>query len=273
MNDPMNPSWVKSLEDYCKEFNIPKERLADILQDPKVNPMIRGKGFEYSSLTFLQNNLDPDFYEVSKPNINAQSMKHDVDILIKHKPSNKTISIECKLSGKGSFKQSKLGKFSSTVKCMRSRTLGEELIKQRAPQIGVSIPQLRAHKDSYLYSDFDLVFSSFANSFYTTHIDSGEYIWNPSEYQIAFLKKLLNANESKLQAATFEFILIAKASDIAPIGGYCECKRRDCKSRKTCPFIPNYPVVDFDSITNLPLKPWHPISEVNELLEQVLSKK
>jgi hypothetical protein len=100
MNNPKNPRWIEALEDYCSEFNIPKEKLAQILQDPKVNPMIRGKGFEYSSLLFLQENLNSDIYEVSKPNMNAQSMQHDVDILVKHKPSGATISIECKLSGK-----------------------------------------------------------------------------------------------------------------------------------------------------------------------------
>lgn len=273
MNNPKKPDWIEALEDYCSEFNIPKEKLAQILQDPKVNPMIRGKGFEYSSLLFLQENLNLDIYEVSKPNMNAQSTQHDVDILVKHKPSGATISIECKLSGKGSFKKSKNGLYYSTVKCMRSRTLGEELIKQRAPQIGVTVPQLRAHKDSYLYTDFDLVFSSFANAFYTTEKDSGAYIWNPSEDQITFLKKLLDEDESQLQKATFNFILIAKASDVAPIGGYSECTRRDCKRQKVCPFIPNYPVVNFDSNTNLPIEPWYSIYKIDKLLEEVLSKK
>jgi hypothetical protein len=51
---------------------------------------------------------------------------------------------------------------------MRSRTLGVELINQRAPQMGVSVPHLTAHKDSYLSSDFDIVISSLGNAFYET---------------------------------------------------------------------------------------------------------
>jgi hypothetical protein len=265
--------WLLALEKYCEEFNIPKENLADILQDPKVNPMIRGKGFEYTALQALQKSLNPAKYEVSKPNMNAQSMQHDVDILVTHKPTGKTISVECKLSGKGSFKKSKLDEYYSTVKCMRSRTLGEELIKTRAPLLGVSEPQLRAHKDSYLFSDFDLVVSSLANAFYETDKETGAYVWNPSQDHKDFLKNLLNESENNLQHATFNYILVAKAFDVAPIGGFTKCNRKDCKHKEDCPFIPNYPVVNFDKINRKPVEPWHSISNIESLIEDILGKK
>ena len=56
--------------------------------------MIRGKGFEFSTLIAFQNILNSEIWEVSKPNMNAQAMQHDVDILVKHIPSAKTISVD-----------------------------------------------------------------------------------------------------------------------------------------------------------------------------------
>jgi hypothetical protein len=101
--------WQNELIKYCVDFNIPIDYLSDILRDSKVNPMIRGKGFEFSTLMAFENILNPSVWAVSKPNMNAQAMQHDVDILVKHIPSGKTISVECKLSKKDSFRISKTG--------------------------------------------------------------------------------------------------------------------------------------------------------------------
>jgi hypothetical protein len=266
-------SWYEALVQYCLDFNIPIENLAEIMRDPKVNPMIRGKGFEYSTLQIFKKVLDPQIWEVSKPSMNAQAMDHDVDILVRHIPTNKNISVECKLSKKGSFKISRSGEITSAVKCMRSRTLGIEVIKDRAPLMGVTVSQLNGHKDNYLTTDFDVVVSSLGNAFYTTDEDTSDYVWTPSEDHLEAIKNILKNPDGDLKKSAFEYILIAKASDLAPKAGFYECTRRTCTKKTTCVFIPNYPVVEFDSKSGLPKLPWNPLTNLNSVLLEVLSKK
>jgi hypothetical protein len=258
---------------YCQDFNIPIDYLSDILRDSKVNPMIRGKGFEFSTLVAFQNILRSDIWEVSKPNMNAQAMQHDVDILVKHIPSGKTISVECKLSKKDSFRISKTGETTAAVKCMRSRTLGQEIIEDRAPIMGVTVEQLNAHKDNYLTTDFDVVASSFGNAFYTTDKESGDYIWTPASSHQEVIKKILQNPNVDLKKAAFDYILVAKASDLSPSSGFYACARRTCKHRDSCAFIPNYPVVKFDNSSGAPIKPWNSLRELENVLLEVLSKK
>jgi len=268
-----NSAWQNALTKYCIDFNIPIDYLSDILRDSKVNPMIRGKGFEFSALIAFQNILNPEIWEVSKPNMNAQAMQHDVDILVKHIPSGKTISVECKLSKKDSFRISKTGEISAAVKCMRSRTLGQEIIADRAPIMGVTIEQLNAHKDNYLTTDFDVVASSFGNAFYTTDKESGEYIWKPTASHQSVIKKILQNPTVDLKKAAFDYILVAKASDLSPAAGFAPCARKTCKHRDSCAFIPNYPVVKFDIASGEPTKPWNSLKSLEAVLLEVLSKK
>jgi len=266
-------AWQAALSKYCIDFNIPIEYLSDILRDPKVNPMIRGKGFEFSTLMAFRQILDPLVWDVSKPNMNAQALQHDVDILVKHLPSGKSISVECKLSKKDSFRVSKTGEITAAVKCMRSRTLGQEIIEDRAPIMGVTVDQLNSHKDNYLTTDFDIVASSFGNAFYTTDKDSGDYVWTPSISHQEVIKKILNQPEADLKKAAFDFILVAKAADLSPQAGFALCARRTCKHRDSCKFIPNYPVVKFDKNSGSPINPWNSLGSLQGILLEVLSKK
>jgi hypothetical protein len=268
-----NSAWQNALTKYCIDFNIPIDYLPDILRDSKVNPMIRGKGFEFSTLIAFQDILNPEIWEVSKPNMNAQAMQHDVDILVKHIPSGKSISVECKLSKKDSFRISKTGEIAAAVKCMRSRTLGQEIIADRAPIMGVTVEQLNAHKDNYLTTDFDVVASSFGNAFYTTDKESGEYIWKPTSSHKGVIEKILQSPNVDLKKAAFDYMLVAKASDLSPAAGFARCGRKACKHRDSCVFIPNYPVVKFDSASGEPTKPWSSLKSLEAVLLEVLSKK
>ena len=266
-------TWQDALIKYCVDFNIPIDYLSDILRDSKVNPMIRGKGFEFSTLMAFQKILIPEVWEVGKPNMNAQAMQHDVDILVKHIPSGKTISVECKLSKKDSFRISKTGEISAAVKCMRSRTLGQEIIAERAPIMGVTVEQLNAHKDNYLTTDFDVVVSSFGNAFYTTDKENGEYIWTPSSSHREVIEKILQTPNADLKKSAFDYILVAKAADLSPASGFYPCARKTCKHQDSCAFIPNYPVVKFDSRSGAPNKPWNSLKALEDVLLEVLSKK
>jgi hypothetical protein len=205
--------------------------------------------------------------------MNAQAMQHDVDLLVKHIPSGKTISIECKLSKKDSFRILKNGEITAAVKCMRSRTLGQEIIEDRAPIMGVTVEQLNAHKDNYLNTDFDVVASSFGNAFYTTDKESGDYIWAPDSSHQEVIEKILQQPNVDPKKAAFDYILVAKASDLSPSAGFYPCTRKTCKHRGSCTFIPNYPVVKFDNSSGAPIKPWSSLRALEDVLLQVLSKK
>ncbi len=115
--------WYETVAEFCKFYNIPLEHLADVLQEPKVIPMIRGKAFEFSVMLALQEILPKDEFEVSKTPMNAQFGSPDEDVLVLYKPTQTTISVECKLAAKGRFRLHKKQGDEIRVKCMRSRTV------------------------------------------------------------------------------------------------------------------------------------------------------
>lgn len=47
----MSNDWQQKIEEYCEKYNIPISYLAETLLEPKVVPMIRGKGFEFSAMS------------------------------------------------------------------------------------------------------------------------------------------------------------------------------------------------------------------------------
>jgi hypothetical protein len=118
-----NKTWIEKVEAYCIKYNIPLSYLAEIINEPKVVPMIRGKAFEFSAMLKLQEVLSPKWV-IDKPVMNAQFGFHDMDVRVKHVETGKTIGVECKLAGKDNFKKLKDGTYQIRIKCMRSRTLG-----------------------------------------------------------------------------------------------------------------------------------------------------
>ena len=106
--------------------------------------MIRGKAFEFTVAEKLQGMLEPSVWSITKLQINAQTGLHDIDVQVTHLPTNKTIRLECKLAKKGSCHVD--GNYTTIlVKCMRSRTLGEEMIERLSPKIGIAKDVLRVH--------------------------------------------------------------------------------------------------------------------------------
>lgn len=151
-------AWIRQIIKYCKDYNIPPEYLHETLSEPKVIPMIRGKAFEFSAMLALKSILkDNDNWSVDKIPMNAQSGEHDIDLQVTHLPSGKIIRIECKLAKKEGYRKKTDGHHEISVKCMRSRTLGEAKVKELAPKLGVSESVLTIHNDQYLPSDFDFI--------------------------------------------------------------------------------------------------------------------
>lgn len=285
-----NPEWLKKLEQFCYEYNIEIEFLSDILTDPKVIPMIRGKGFEFTTRKILFNLLPSQQYEVANPRLNAQSGLKDIDVAIRDKRTEKNYSVECKLSSKGSFKWKKNEPPSIKVKCMRSRTLGEVAARQKANSTGINYELLKLHNDQYVSDDFDFVITSIANAFYETD-QNGLFYWSPPSISQPFLNKI----GVETQNDAFYKLYVAKSERLSVNGQNrsggriieCHKKRKKSVISKTnqdtdkfircqdilqevgetyCNFIPNYPTIYFNPDTGKPYPPWFEVQEIKKFL-------
>lgn len=256
----MVEEWTKKIEEYCNIFNIPLYFLSDTLLEPKVIPMIRGKSFEFTVYDLLKNHLDNHIWEVSKPNMNSQLNSHDVDVQIKDKRTGKEISLECKLSGKGGCRVT--GETTEIkVKCMRSRTLGIEMVRSLSVQRGIPEDVLTIHNDQYLPTDFDFVITSIGNSFYQT-VDN-QYVFQPTENQLPFLNNFPNIN---LRDETFNTLYISRSTKISVnTENHVVCTRHKCQNKTNCGFIPNYPIIKFNTNSLIPTNNWYPINRCHEL--------
>jgi len=266
----MTGDWTSKVVEFCETFNIPLEFLADTLNEPKVIPMIRGKAFEFSVIIGLKEVLPDSIWEVDHPTINAQSGLHDVDVSVVHRASGKKIRLECKLAKKGSFKTLENGQSEIRVKCMRSRTLGEEMVKSLAPKWGVPRNVLKTHNDQYLPSNFDVVITSIGNSFYETN-SAGIFVWQPTSAGKEFLNRLGGTKNGSLKDFAFQQMYLVRSSDIA-IGLYTgiKCTRRSCRNKNRCGFIPNYPIIKFSSSSPNPLNGWTPIAEASNFFQKLI---
>ncbi len=266
-------TWQKDIEKFCEHYNIPVEYLADTLNEPKVVPMIRGKAFEFSVLRKLKELLPISKWNVQKSLVNAQLGSHDEDVAIIHKERETRLSVECKLAGKGRFKKLRNGDFVINVKCMRSRTLGQNIVNRIAPQLGISAKLLNIHNDQYRFNDFDFVVTSIGNAFYETDED-GLFYWSPNEDGTYFLTRLFNTkDQDTLQKLAFEKMYITSSKNLSVGSGFHTCVRRTCPKPKKCGFIPNYPPISFNAETLLPTNGWFPIEEVEGFILSVLSER
>jgi len=266
-------TWQKDIEIFCTHYNIPVEYLASTLNEPKVVPMIRGKAFEFSVLKKLKELLPTSKWNVQKNLVNAQLGSHDEDVAIIHKESKTRSSVECKLAGKGRFKKLHNGDFVINVKCMRSRTLGENIVRRLAPQLGITEKLLNIHNDQYRFNDFDFVVTSIGNAFYETD-DDGLFYWSPKESGINFLTRLFDTDDQDtLQKLAFDKMYITSSKNLSVGNGFHTCSRKKCPKPKKCGFIPNYPSINFNAGTLLPTNGWVPIEEVEGFILSVLSKR
>lgn len=243
---------LNGIKNYCKNYDVLMKYLVEIISDLKVIPMIRGKSFEYSTSDRLKEELS-DRWEVKNLNINAQPNIHDIDVLVIRKKDNKQIRVECKLTKNNSFIiNNDIAKI--RVKCMRSRTFSDNASAERmAKNYKVSKEALLIHADSYRKEDFNFVITSLGNSMWKTI--NNKYVFNGYKKYFDFLKnKFPNHfnNFHNFQQETFNFLLFAKASDIAvSTMNNLKCTRKKCKNNgtdKNCGFIPNYPIINLNDV-------------------------
>jgi hypothetical protein len=124
---------IENLRKYCYEHGLDFSTLPDILNEPKVVPMVRGIGYEHVVTAYLTKLFDNDSrFKARKTIANPQLTVHGNDTEIVDILKNRTISIECKLAKNGSFKSrtNDVNYPHCRIKIMRSRTLGEEMIKK-----------------------------------------------------------------------------------------------------------------------------------------------
>lgn len=264
----MSKNWEEKVREYCEKYNIPILYLAETLYEPKVVPMIRGKAFEFSAMVALQEILPSSEWLVDKPMMNAQIGFHDIDVRVQHKRTKKVVRIECKLAKKGGYRLFPDGHSEIRVKCMRSRTLGPAKVKEMAPKLGISEKVLAVHNDQYLPADFDVVISSIGNAFYTTDKKTGLFEWKPSPKGSEFLSKIgFTGGKENLKDFAFKTMFVAKASDLTIGKNGVVCTRAQCKNKKACGFIPNYPIISFDKKTTKPNNGWVSIENALGLFE------
>lgn len=264
-------SWEKRLKQFCKKYDINIENIPEVINDPKVIPMIRGKAFEFIVSSKLSKILSSN-YKISNPALNAQTNIHDVDVEVIQTTNNRTYRIECKLASKGTFaksrRQPKLYDPSIKVKCMRSRTLGRSAAEQLSKTIDIPADVLMIHNDQYRPNNFDIVITSIANAFYDTNTD-GLYFWNPDSDGKNFLINLGINNQHQ----AFNTLYAAISYDIRSNENTgVKCTRQQCDN-SNCNFIPNYPLITFSSevnsfnqkTINKPKSPWVSIEEIETL--------
>ena len=268
----MSTDWQRRIEEYCRIYNIPIQSLADILYEPKVTPMIRGKGFEYTVMATLQNYLPENEWMVSKASIREEASFHDTDVRVFHKRTGRAIRVECKLADKESYRLRSNGDSAIRVKCMRSRTLGVKRVRELAPRLGVSEDSLSVHNDQYLPADFDFVITTIGNAFYRTDPTTGLYQWTPTERETEFLSRLQASSDGDLKDATFNNIFIAGTRGLAARSDTgVVCTRRNCTDNTNCGFVPNYPAIAFDSRTQRPVQPWVTIEECADIFRKFVT--
>jgi hypothetical protein len=265
----MSNDWQQKVKEYCDRYNIPISYIAETLYEPKVVPMIRGKAFEFSAMIALQEILPENEWKVSKATMGEEISFHDTDIRVFHKRTGKVIRVECKLAKKEGYRLFNDGHSEIRVKCMRSRTLGAAKVKELAPKLGVDEQVLAIHNDQYLSADFDVVVTSIGNAFYRTDRKTGLFEWKPKKTERDFLLNLNPPSEESLKDFAFARMYVARTTDLAarPTTGVI-CSRGKCKSKNSCGFIPNYPVIRFDAKTNKPTNGWVSIQESSSLFKR-----
>lgn len=244
---------VLKLKAYCYEHGLDFLTLADVLNEPKVVPMVRGIGYEHVVTSYLRKLFENDErFLAGKTIVNSQLTVKGSDSEIYDKEKNSNIRLECKLAANGSFSLSTRDRNYAhcKIKIMRSRTLGDEMIKRVAANGESTVEELTAHKDSYLPTYFDYVITNLRNAFYIT-TDEDTFRFEPSDDQWSFLEKYFNTNNHNEIDDLLKFThFYIKSEDLTPKHNGILCNRRGCPNPSTCNFIPNYPIFRMEGIMN-----------------------
>lgn len=181
---------LKSIREYCDTYNVPQDKLIDILEDQKVLPMIRGKATEYIGTAVLRRALDDGQWSVEKLNLNPQPGTRDEDISITYRRTGTRLKAETKNAVRGKFslgtKKTPAPHF--TVKCHKSRSHLK-----------------KASNDRYEVGDFDVLLCNVSNAIFAGRsldpglpliTDENAITWLKSHYDVG--------TDSELRRATYD---------------------------------------------------------------------
>lgn len=116
----------RKVQEYCAKYSIPIDYFFDILNDQKVAPMMRGKGWEFEILSAVSPHLNPAEWIIEKLNLNPQPNTPDVDVGITHKLTGVRLKVESKPAVRGSISTGRRCRIVLVphfkVKCHRSRS-------------------------------------------------------------------------------------------------------------------------------------------------------
>ena len=247
----MNKEIIQRIIDYCTDHGLDFQSLPEIIDEPKVAPMIRGIGFEYVIKNYLNKLIkNKKRFLIKKEIVNSQLNVKGDDLKIYDEECKKSYSLECKLAKNNSYSKEtkKIQHQHCRIKVMRSRTLGDEIILRLAKKGEANVEELKSHKDSYLYNHFDLVITNLRNAFYITNSEK-KFIFSPNDEEWSFLEIFFNIkSHNKIDDELKNNHFYANSIDLAPISKHHECNRKKCPNPKTCKFISNYPIFDFSKI-------------------------
>jgi hypothetical protein len=121
-------------------------------------------------------------------------------------------------------------------------------------------------------NNFDVVVTSIGNAFYRTEAETGIFEWQPTAQEVHFLTQLLQKPPDLLKDAAFETLYAASAKQLAILpDNNLTCTRKQCSAPNSCGFIPNYPIIHFESSTSKPNAPWVELAEVAGLFRTLAS--
>ncbi len=170
---------------------------------------------------------------------------------------------------------------------MRSRTTKTpKKVEAAAKMLGVSPEAFLIHSDQYRASNFHVVATSIGNAFYETlEDDDGNlmYKFQPTEEGQKFIDMLKPSShtEAALQEFVYDKVYLTTSSNLAvSTESGVVCGKRDCPDKHSCGFIPNYPLINFGNVQELPSNiipspknRWVEIEQAqlffNELLERI----
>ncbi len=226
----------RKVQDYCEKYTIPIEYFFDILNDQKVSPMMRGKGWEFEILSALRPYLNPAEWNIQKLNLNPQPNMPDVDVGVTHKRTGIIIKVESKPAVRGSISSGRGCRVVRVphfkVKCHRSRS-----------------NKALATNDAYAVDVFDIIITKPINSLFKggTIGPELEIIQDEEILGILFPYYKIDNLDELLDAVNCDWRFVV-SSDIAMDG-----------------FIPRTPYVLLENDPN-----WLPMNHIEEKMLEIV---
>jgi len=231
----------KDLLAYCEKYDIPVDRVFEILEDQKVLPMLRGKATEYNGTAALESLLNKVEWQVNKLNPNPQPNRPDEDIEIIHRKTKTSIVVETKNAVRGSMTTG-----------LRCRIIREPHFKVKSHRSRSNLQKAATSNDRYAADTWDVLISNPYNAIIKggTSGRNFELIDKDGILEVLYDHYGVSTSDELSRAASKDWRFVLPV-DIAEDG-----------------FIPRTPSVLLSQDPN-----WHPLDQLQEHLEAIVRGK